>query len=147
MTTYQQNALAYYLIPVAIVLLIIGGLAWHGSGIFGLPFGVMLKSIIGLFAVGIVGYIYSKVDIYLPKVFIYPVAAVTILLCLFPILNHIALEHSAKNFYETTNFLGQSVREFGANEITVWWGAFYAKIAYAILAALIGYGLAVISED
>ncbi|HFI1141449.1 TPA: hypothetical protein ACI39Z_004089 [Acinetobacter baumannii] len=34
--------------------------------------------------------------------------------------------------------MGQTVREFGASKITVWWGSIYAKIAYASLAGLIG---------
>ncbi|EJT6391178.1 hypothetical protein N3M84_006278, partial [Escherichia coli] len=55
--------------------------------------------------------------------------------------------YSAKNFYETTNFMGQTVREFGASKITVWWGSIYAKIAYASLAGLIGYGVKVATDD
>ncbi|HDP6465716.1 TPA: hypothetical protein P6219_004923, partial [Escherichia coli] len=51
------------------------------------------------------------------------------------------------NFYETTNFMGQTVREFGASKITVWWGSIYAKIAYASLAGLIGYGVKVATDD
>ncbi|WP_446000243.1 hypothetical protein, partial [Proteus mirabilis] len=61
--------------------------------------------------------------------------------------DHIALGYSAKNFYETTNFMGQTVREFGASKITVWWGSIYAKIAYASLAGLIGYGVKVATDD
>ncbi|MCI4971875.1 hypothetical protein MRY40_25435, partial [Escherichia coli] len=64
-----------------------------------------------------------------------------------PVLDHIALGYSAKNFYETTNFMGQTVREFGASKITVWWGSIYAKIAYASLAGLIGYGVKVATDD
>ncbi|WP_113454946.1 hypothetical protein [Escherichia coli] len=52
-----------------------------------------------------------------------------------------------QNFYETTNFMGQTVREFGASKITVWWGSIYAKIAYASLAGLIGYGVKVATDD
>ncbi|MDQ6136638.1 hypothetical protein SI88_18330 [Acinetobacter baumannii] len=45
------------------------------------------------------------------------------------------------------NFMGQTVREFGASKITVWWGSIYAKIAYASLAGLIGYGVKVATDD
>nr|WP_249540357.1 hypothetical protein [Escherichia coli] len=83
----------------------------------------------------------------LSREFTFPAAAVGLAFSLFPVLDHIALGYSAKNFYETTNFMGQTVREFGASKITVWWGSIYAKIAYASLAGLIGYGVKVATDD
>ncbi|MCW4920103.1 MULTISPECIES: hypothetical protein [Enterobacter cloacae complex] len=126
-------------------LLVVCGLAWQGAGIFNLPFTVMLWTIIRLIIVVSLVFITGKFG--LSREFTFPAAAVGLAFSLFPVLDHIALGYSAKNFYETTNFMGQTVREFGASKITVWWGSIYAKIAYASLAGLIGYGVKVATDD
>ncbi|MEF7330435.1 hypothetical protein U9920_23695 [Escherichia coli] len=106
---------------------------------------VMLWTIIRLIIVVSLVFITGKFG--LSREFTFPAAAVGLAFSLFPVLDHIALGYSAKNFYETTNFMGQTVREFGASKITVWWGSIYAKIAYASLAGLIGYGVKVATDD
>ncbi|MEJ1760946.1 hypothetical protein SMA67_25565 [Escherichia coli] len=105
----------------------------------------MLWTIIRLIIVVSLVFITGKFG--LSREFTFPAAAVGLAFSLFPVLDHIALGYSAKNFYETTNFMGQTVREFGASKITVWWGSIYAKIAYASLAGLIGYGVKVATDD
>ena len=125
--------------------LVVCGLAWQGAGIFNLPFTVMLWTIIRLIIVVSLVFITGKFG--LSREFTFPAAAVGLAFSLFPVLDHIALGYSAKNFYETTNFMGQTVREFGASKITVWWGSIYAKIAYASLAGLLGYGVKVATDD
>ena len=145
MSKDDHDKFVLFLIVVGFIVLVVCGLAWQGAGIFNLPFTVMLWTIIRLIIVVSLVFIAGKFG--LPREFTFPAAAVGLAFSLFPVLDHSALGYSAKNFYETTNFMGQTVREFGASKITVWWGSIYAKIAYASLAGLIGYGVKVATDD
>lgn len=145
MSKDDHDKFVLFLIVVGFIVLVVCGLAWQGAGIFNLPFTVMLWTIIRLIIVVSLVFITGKFG--LSREFTFPAAAVGLAFSLFPVLDHIALGYSTKNFYETTNFMGQTVREFGASKITVWWGSIYAKIAYASLAGLIGYGVKVATDD
>ena len=145
MSKDDHDKFVLFLIVVGFIVLVVCGLAWQGAGIFNLPFTVMLWTIIRLIIVVSLVFITGKFG--LSREFTFPAAAVGLAFSLFPVLDHIALGYSAKNSYETTNFMGQTVREFGASKITVWWGSIYAKIAYASLAGLIGYGVKVATDD
>lgn len=146
MSNNRNNSNDGYQIFLVFALIIIGAICfgiWKISKKVGLePETVALT--IG-FLIGWCFLLWGKTKLGLPNRFAVPALAVLLVACFFPALNDYALQASTASFHtvpQLSYYSDDSQKlEYGATQITVWWGMWYTKLLYLVVAGGLGVWL------
>jgi len=144
--TYRNNSgIELLLVIIGIFITACLFVIWKATKSLGLDFWSGMYTVLFLIGWCVCAVGTYKIPHNIPNIFVIPAFSILFLLCFFPVLNDYALQASTPNFHMVPqlSYLTEKSEkmEFGATEITVWWGMWYAKAVYIAIAGLIGVGI------